>query len=676
MGRNNFLRVFIMVALLLSSAVQAAEKLDQVEFKDASVSDAARILASLSGSNIAVTKEAGDERVTLLLQQTTLKHAVDMVARVTGLWYRYNRENDSYIIMTERQYQDDIVVHREDQIRTFTLRHQNVSATAVTIQSLFGDRVKLSLQKNNDDFQGLEYDSADEVTTVEVESSEDDEVVELQDLDRGDDLDEGQADSGIDQQGLKAGELRQLGERQVVDESRVGSILGAKTPIFIATNRIHNLLFVRTSDENAMAEIAALIRESDKPTPQVLLEMKIVEVNTGDGFTQDFDLSFSDEGLNQTITGNSLGFDSATGGYYSFLSRYINARISLLLEENQADIVAKPVIIASNNRPARLFIGGEQVIATGLTTSTTFSQANNNGDRTSETTQTLQTERRNVGNTLVMLPSVNADRTVTIDIIQDSSVIKRGGLNFPFFNNTTNAIETVALDSVDETNVKTIVVAKDGLTVALGGMVREEDSVEESVVPLLGDIPGIGELFRYRKSTYAKSQYVMLITPHVLVAPEESAEKSRLIAELGYDQNQESHDLDAGSKRSAEYSDRDFVELIRLAAGSGESLPPGVVEEPVPIAPLSFLFRDDDLSVWPLAGWQKNGLYVTSLKMRNQGDSVKPIDLSTLSGGWLAAAVNHEQLSRFGSAGDSGKLYLLSDRPFDQVLSEYNRRSR
>ena len=68
--------------------------------------------------------------------------------------------------------------------------------------------------------------------------------------------------------------MRQLGDAQEVSEDSANRLLGAKTPIYIATNKIHNLLHVRTSDENAMAEIARLIQDSDKPTPQVLLEMK------------------------------------------------------------------------------------------------------------------------------------------------------------------------------------------------------------------------------------------------------------------------------------------------------------------------------------------------------------------------------------------------------------------
>ncbi len=719
MGIKHTFHALLIGLLVLTTSVRAETRLDQVEFKDASVSDAARILASLSGSNIAVTKEAGGERITLLLQDSTLRHAVDMMARVTGLWYRYNRENNSYIIMTERQYQDDIVVHREDRIRTFTLRHQNVNTTAVTIQSLFGDRVKLSLQKNNDDFDGLSFETAEDATTVTVPASED--KVELQELSRDEELVVEKASAELEQD-LTSGELRELGEEQVVDGQKVSSALGSKTPIFIATNKIHNLLFVRTSDENAMAEIAALVEESDKPTPQVLLEMKIVEINVGDGYTQNFDLSINDQTVVDTLqatgihsvqngdTGNYLidygttssssnnndnnntstktisqaetekaqlrgeavnllGFAGESGGYYQFLSKFVNARINLLLENDDAEVVAKPVVIASNNRPARLFIGGQQVIATGFESDAEFSSANNNGSRTSRVVQTLEVERRKVGNTLVLLPSVNADRSVTIDIIQDSSVVKKGGLNFPFYDNNAGTIRTVALDAVDETSVKTVVVAKDGLTVALGGMFRSEESEQESKVPLLGDLPLIGEFFKDRTSRYDKSQYVMLITPHILLSPEEAEDKSREIAEFDFDKHAEESVSDSVAKV---YTDRDFIEFVRFAAGNPSSAPEGIRSVPVSAAPMSYLINNPDLSVWPVSGWQKDGLYLTLIKMRNHGDESVTLDLAGLAGDWLAVSADSEYLGGFASGEDGGQMYLLSERPFGDVVADLN----
>ncbi|WP_415892336.1 hypothetical protein ACMXYN_13840 [Neptuniibacter sp. PT8_73] len=705
---KRFYSVFLVITSLLVGSAQAGSRIEFVEFKDAEIRDAARILSSMTGANIAVTKEASSEKVTLLLQQTELKHAVEMLSRVAGLWYRYSKPGNSYIIMTEKQYQDDIVVYRDDVIKTFTLRHQNVNTTAVTIQSLFGDRVYLSLQQGNDDFKGLDLEVGDtnEATTINNNSSDSDEI-KIQELDREefDEPEEVSADKS-----LSKGALRQLGGAEAVSEDSANKLLGAKTPIYIATNKIHNLLHVRTSDENALAEIARLIKESDKPTPQVLLEMKIVKIDVSEGYEQDFDLSFNDAlnasgnfvatgsqtpnghdwangvfevnntGVNEVANtfsqilgkkSTGLGFNAVDGGFYEFFSNYVTAKVALLEKNDQAEVVAKPVMLASNNRPARLFIGSEQVVPVGLESDTEFSSANNNGDRSSTTTTTLETERRKIGNTLILLPSVNADRTVTIDIFQDSSSIEKNGMNFPFFNSNTNQLESVLLDSVQESNVKTVVVAKDGKTIALGGMIKSETSDFETVVPLLGEVPLIGEMFRSKEERNEKSQYVMLITPHVLMNPEESEEKSRKVKEFAYEVDVQS--LVQNKKR---YSVADYIRLTRYAAqigrGDDAEKPKGLVDVPVTLSPLSFIFSDSSLSVWPVGSWQQNGLHITLLKARNHLDRSRSIDLTELPGNWLASAAGQERLAAFGQAGDEGDLYLLSRMPFNQVVAEVN----
>jgi len=731
---------FLALCLLCSVMGNAqASDIEFIEFKDAEVKDAVRMLSSITGANIAVTREAGTARVNLMLQDTRLRHAIDMVARVSGLWYRFNKANNSYLLMTEAQYQGDIVIYRDDIIRTFTLRHQNVKATAQTIRSLFGPRVHLSLQEEKDDFEGLPYESAGEATTVQSRT----EVVSTAVQQSGElGLEAYEGADTLDGEKLTAGEMRQLGVSEVLDAEKLRDALGTSTPIFIATNAMHNLMFVRTSDENAMAEIEQIVEESDRPTPQVLLEMKIVRIDVGGSYRKDFDLSFNDainvdgvnyQGANPTAntidlddtllgsgsstnsgTDNSNGADTdssngdmgfkdivtiasqirdndvtgfgfaATGGFYEYFSRYVNARIELLEKNNQAEVIARPVILSSNNRAARLFIGEEQIVATGLETDTEFSGSNQNGDRESATVSTLETERRKVGNTLVLLPSINADRTVTIDILQDSSTIRRGGLRFPVFDSTTGSINTFELDAVEEANVKTVVVAKDGQTVALGGMIRESRGDSRSAVPVLGDLPLIGEMFTSESTDDSRYQYIMLLTPHILMSPDESVAKSRAIEELDYDNHAEQLQPDEEPINEVvvevdtrpQYEVADYVALVRqtLRAVSDldSPLPEKMMPQPVSMAPLSLLFSRTGLGVWPMSSWLHRDVYITVLQVKNQTAKPRRLDLTRIPGDWLAASTERDELSAAGQAGDSTSLFLLSTRPFSQVVDEFN----
>lgn len=703
------------LAVIFSNCVFAADKkIELIEFKDAAIEDATRILAAMTGSNIAVTQAASGVQVNLLLRDVYLKHAVDTLSRVSGLWYRYSKSNDSYLIMTEEQYQGDIVVYRDDIVRTFTLRHQNTESAAQTIKNLYGDRVELTLEDDNNGFDGLNFDTADEATVVARRSDSEDENSSSNsssnsNTDSSDNEEDKDKTVQLADQELSSGVIKQLGETENVDSDKASRLLGATTPIYVTTNAIHNLLFVRTSDENAMAEIEKIVQETDRPTPQVLLEMKIVRISVGDEYEQDFDLSFNDATAIQSVentgsynlgdsaiagvpyksdndplekvvrdltllNGNevtSAGFSALTGGFYQYYSKYVNARVSLLEKNDQAEAIAKPVVMASNNRPARLFIGEEKVIATSLDTSTLFSNANDAGDRSTTTTSTLETERRKVGNTLILLPSINADRTVTIDILQETSTVKRNGLRFPYFDNSDNQIKSIDLDSVEEENVKTVVVAKDGYTIALGGMIDNSSSEAETKVPLLGDLPFLGDLFKSKNTADTNSQYVMLLTPHILLSPEESQDKSREISEFDYDTYKEpSSTTPAPQARSYEVAD--YVALNRYAYAHAHDQPlpelSGLLVNDVAQMPLASLLDNTALVAWPVSSAVHDGLHITTVKVRNQSDTAQQILLPELPGDWLAATADQDNLAPFNQGTDSTHLYLLSDKPMKDIM--------
>lgn len=678
------IRSALFASLLLTTQLSFGATINRVEFKDANIRDAARILATLSGANIAVTKEASNATVDLLLQDIELKHAVEMISRVSGLWYRYSKSNNSYLIMTEKQYQDDIVIYRDDIIRAFTLKHQNVKATALTIQSLFGDRVVLKLQEDLDDFRGIPsgyLQSINDLTSSSSGGKERNNVninINSKSSNEGstgydgsssgkvtthkrEETNNGLINQNNDSSQLSISQLRQLDSAEVNADGTLSKKSGIKTPIFIATNRIHNLMFIRTSDEQAMSDIENLIRKSDKPTPQVLLETKILRIDQGDSFNQDFDISYnsalnlpgasfaSGTTLNDVLNSNATinvsdmsvntltqlaqqavgtgvtktGFNSVTGGFYEYYSRYLNAKVELLEAQNKAEIIAKPILLASNNRPSRLFIGEDQVVAVSLNGGSTTSSNNGNTSVTTTTDTELETEVRKIGNTLALLPSVNEDGTVTIDILQSTSELKKQGMNFPFYNPKTGQIDSVALDTVEESSIKTIVVAKDGHTIALGGMMNQIDSDKKSTVPVLGNIPILGELFRKKETVQSNGQYIMLITPHVIATPEEAAKKSREIEEVDFRRHGE-HSALTDDQLHAATTDA-LLRLSRYAARRiQDSAPtdPSIREMPAQDINVPIDLLGPHISVWPVASYYQQGVYLTVVRAQNMKQQI------------------------------------------------------
>ncbi len=327
---------------------------------------------------------------------------------------------------------------------------------------------------------------------------------------------------------------------------RIQEVTSQEPPIHVAINQTHGMIIVRTSDKTAMDSIAALIEQLDRPTPQVLLEVKILEVTLGDQFKSAFDFEFSENkttpavgdpafvpnNLVNTATEQFIGpgasfldnggsvigsgnFDIEADGstfVYQFLDQNFRARVQLLEEENRVNVVATPILLASNNRPASLRIGEERRFTDSASTVTNANQ----GGQTTGTN--IETSDQQIGTSLMMLPKINADRTVTLTIFQERTGDDTGKQDIiPI-----SATQTVTRPVVSNATTVNTVVAKDGLTVAIGGMVEEKVVKRQLKVPLLGDIPTLGALFRKDFEQEQKTELIIMITPHVISTPKQS----------------------------------------------------------------------------------------------------------------------------------------------------------
>lgn len=307
------------------------------------------------------------------------------------------------------------------------------------------------------------------------------------------------------------------GEGGSVSSEALQGITRTEQPIYITVNREHNLIIVRTSDASAVKEIERLVKEMDRPTPQVLLEMKILELSVGDSFNQTFSLgAISSDGKHTLDLGNTVA--SEAGSFiYTFIDSRIAARIELLEKNNRINTLSSPILLASNNRPARVFVGEERVLVTGVSVADPIIDS---GIVISPGRVSYETEIRDIGNTLNIIPKINADRTVTLSIQQDSSTVLEGAVTLPPIT-VGNSTQSFVIDSVKTANIEGIVVAKDGLTVAIGGLISTTKSNIERKVPLLGDIPVVGELFKNKEQSNTKNELVLLITPRIITNPSE-----------------------------------------------------------------------------------------------------------------------------------------------------------
>lgn len=554
--------------------------ISKLEFKQANMLDVARALSDMSGLNIVTTEAAAKKNVTVFLQNITVKNALDIISKNSGLWYRYDKSAKNYRIMTTEEYQNDLVIYRDDVTKVFDILHPNPLIIANGIKDLYGNRVRLSIGvEDNTSMGGFGAAGAAAATTRNIGGNNSSLNSSRQNNNRqsnnsGGSNSEDGSERVIINEKLSVDKIAKIEEQlkkqngdATVSAEMLRDVSNQEQPIFVTLNQEHSFVIVRTSDTLAMKDIEELIKQMDRPTQQILLEMKILSLDVGDTYRQAFDVDYvpnrdkvygpptdqdktplftpapenatstrtitTPEGT-QTITQSGvissgvrnvlgLGNFALEGGtfVYQFMSDKIRARIQLLQTNNKIKTLSSPILLATNNKPARVFVGTEQVITTG------FDAVAGGANSVSVGAPAVipVTEVRNVGNTLQIKPKINANGTVTLLIQQDSSTIVPASSSIPVV--VGNTVQRFNVDSVKTSNIQGTVVAKDGLTVAIGGLIDSTESEEEQKVPLLGDIPIVGELFKRKAKTKGKRELLLLITPHIIATPEAAEDLTR-----------------------------------------------------------------------------------------------------------------------------------------------------
>lgn len=658
-----------------------------MEFRDTTVNEAVRLIAELSGTNVFVTGEAGNRRLTMIVNNTTVRGAISSIARVTSLSFTYDEDTKAYLLLTPEQFANEVVVIRDGDTRIFTLRHQNVVTAARVIENLFGDRVSLGLDTEDPDALVISDSPIQGSRTAGGNT----EFNNTNDSSTG-----GNTTDDNEQDALNANDLTPDQLLRLLDINRPGQVavsdaaefLGLEPTIFITVNRDHNLLFVRTADEGALKAIQKIITATDRPTRQVLLEMKILSLDLDDEFRSIFNFGLSGD----TDTFNSAGGTATTGPsgvdvgnlalqggafFFQFINDNLLSQIELLENEGRVQTIATPLLVASNNSPAELFVGDEVVLVRGFSSSTVANES------TSVTRNTTQTEIREVGQTLEILPRINGDGTITLVVRQESSTVILGGARIPTFDEGGDPV-VVPIDTVNTARVAGTVTALNGTTIAFGGLINQSNAVTEDQVPILGDIPVLGTAFRGDGEENSRNELVIMVTPHVYSTGQAGEQIARArLAELSrnpeVDRGAFQGSAEGPPPTNAREDKQSYVALTRFAAAMAHGvLPPrggttdGIVATELRAVAPHVFGQAGHVIAEPVAIWRKGGIYVTTVLLENTSDNVATLDPRELQGDWLAATLESDALAPRGQVGSRDYVYLLSNRPFEEVTADLN----
>ncbi len=325
-------------------------------------------------------------------------------------------------------------------------------------------------------------------------------------------------------------DAQQTGERADAAKA-VDSAIGRRVTIHVTVMKRQNKLLVRTADESALTDIKGLVAKLDVPQSMVLLDVRVFRVALGDGFTSAFDYSMM-KGVGDGSIGGSFntgeiqppvapnfnpggsGFDSQAL-VFQYLGQNVRARMSLLETKNRLTAIASPVLLTANNEVSKVFVGEEVPITRGFNSGSTVA-----GAATVVQSSTPDIEFRPVGTTLLLTPNINADRTVTLRLVQENSSTKKGGASIPV--PTASGFLNQPVDTVQSRTVSGTFIAMHEQAVVIGGLIEELESVDRSGIPFLGDIPVLGALFRHDAKTKSRSELVVIIRPFIINTPREA----------------------------------------------------------------------------------------------------------------------------------------------------------
>jgi len=305
----------------------------------------------------------------------------------------------------------------------------------------------------------------------------------------------------ISQQQLSKPPTTGAGETLVSDITRIFADEILNSVIILATPEDYTLI------KETIAKIDLLPR-------QVMIEGLVAQINLTDNLSLGLSYVFKTQfkispdsimkgaiGLN---TGN-LDATSLPGSGFTFVGTVgddVRAVINALATQSRAKVIAAPHILVTDNREARIQVGQQVPIVTSTSYDTTV---------TSSRTSTIQ--YKDIGIILKVTPQVNESGLVALDLAQEVSTYSTIELG-------TNET-TIILNKAEAT---TNVVVKDGETIVIGGLIREDTSKSRTGVPWLTKIPLLGYLFGNTIDDETRTEIIILLTPHVIKTQDQAKE--------------------------------------------------------------------------------------------------------------------------------------------------------
>ena len=308
---------------------------------------------------------------------------------------------------------------------------------------------------------------------------------------------------------------------------------GAKASYKVEIDELNNALIL-AAPAAVIREVKSIVEKLDISRPQVLIEAVIAQLSEGQAKKLGVDILFTSkdaggyltnfDGLLGSLVGTGLGGGAtltdaqeataltdliggipnspvAFGGEFNpNTGKGMGLLVQALKNDSDTNILSTPSVVTLDNEEASLSSGKEVPFQTG-----TYANSNS-GSSSSNPFTTFN--REEVGILLKVKPQISKGNAVRLEIEQESSKVEAGGKE--------------GLQTTTKNTIKTNVMIEDGELLILGGLIEDTYTQSESKVPLLGDIPLLGRLFKSASKSKDKQVLMMFIRPTIIRNPEDA----------------------------------------------------------------------------------------------------------------------------------------------------------
>ncbi|MDD5566211.1 MAG: secretin N-terminal domain-containing protein [Candidatus Omnitrophica bacterium] len=427
-----------------------------MDFQDARLKDILKIFSIQSGLSFIAAEDIEDKLMSLYLDRVSIKDAMDKIFKANNLEYEFDRDSSIFIVRNSGRSPVLTVT------KVFRLKYGTVTSANMTrerkIIKKFVEPTLADTQQSGGGDEGDEAKGAAEVASGIVASV--------------------------------AAMLTQYGK--ITEDSATNSIIVTDVPA-------------------NMPVIEKLIAALDVSRAQIIMDVEMIDVskdivdNLGiqygsSPFTLILPGGFMRRGarffIGDVAYKGATSITSATAGALVLGDSYGEV-INFLRTQTDAKFLARPRILTLDNETAEIKIATNEAV--GLKTTTTSAEGS--------ASTSIEAERAETGVSLRVTPQVNSETgEITMLIVPSVSEAKTGGT----FGSTTFKDPEIRI-------TKSIVRVNDGDTVVLGGLIRNELSEVNTKLPLLGDIPVLGALFRHKnKSKDKERELLVFITPRII----------------------------------------------------------------------------------------------------------------------------------------------------------------